>query len=197
MKIESDIKQLFESNKGILSIKHLQSQGINYYALNKLLKSQKVERIKPGLYRWTDFIGDELYEALQVVPNGIVCLYSAAAYFELTTFISSAYHIAIPKKRKIRLPDYPPIKLYYWSDSQFSCGQEQKISNAGNPITIYNKEKIVCDFIKFRNKTGQDLAKEVLKNYLDGKDRNITKLMAYANELKISSILKKYLEVLL
>jgi hypothetical protein len=47
-----NIKQLFESNKGILSIKHLQSQGINYYALNKLLKSQKVERIKPGLYRW-------------------------------------------------------------------------------------------------------------------------------------------------
>lgn len=197
MKNELDIKQLFEFNKGVLSINQLQNQDVSYYALNKLLKANKVERIKPGLYRWTNIIGDELFEALKIVPNGIICMYSAAAYFELTTFIPSQIHIAIPKKRKIRLPDYPPIKLYYWSESQLSCGKEHIINNLGNPITIYNKEKIVCDFIKFRTKTGQDLSKEVLKNYINSEDRNITKLMAYAREIKIYSPLKKYLEVLL
>ncbi|MCB9326279.1 MAG: type IV toxin-antitoxin system AbiEi family antitoxin domain-containing protein [Lewinellaceae bacterium] len=197
MKNKLDIKQLFESNHGVLTINQLQDRGVTYYALNKLIKANKVERVKPGLYRWTDFIGDELFEALKIVPNGIICMYSAAAFFELTTFIPSQIHIAIPKKRKIRLPDYPPIKLYYWSESQLSCGQEQIKNNLGNPITIYNKEKVVCDFIKFRSKTGQDLSKEVLKNYLNREDRNITKLMAYARELNINSPLKKYLEVLL
>ena len=197
MKNKLDIKQLFESNHGVLTINQLQDRGVTYYALNKLINANKVERVKPGLYRWTDFIGDELFEALKIVPNGIICMYSAAAFFELTTFIPSQIHIAIPKKRKIRLPDYPPIKLYYWSESQLSCGQEQIKNNLGNPITIYNKEKVVCDFIKFRSKTGQDLSKEVLKNYLNREDRNITKLMAYARELNINSPLKKYLEVLL
>ena len=197
MKNEFDIKQLFESNHGVLTINQLQDRGVTYYALNKLIKANKVERVKPGLYRWTDFIGDELFEALKIVPNGIICMYSAAAYFELTTFIPAEIHIAISKKRKIRLPDYPPIKLYYWSEPQLSCGQEQIKNNLGNPITIYNKEKVVCDFIKFRSKTGQDLSTEVLKNYLNREDRNITKLMAYARELNINSPLKKYLEVLL
>ena len=119
------LKQLFEANQGIVSIKELQEAGITYYYLNQLLTAQKVERIKPGLYRWTDFIGDDLFEALKLIPYGTACLFTAASYYELTTFVSSQYHIVIPKKkRKIKLPTYPPIKIYYWSGSQLSLGSK-------------------------------------------------------------------------
>jgi len=197
MKKETEIQQFFEANQGILSIRQLQSVGINYYCLNQFIAAQKIERLKPGLYRWTNYIGDDLEEALKLIPSGIACLFTAAAYYELTTFVSSQYHVAISKKRKIRLPVYPPIKLYYWSGSQLSYGEKLIKNKDGLPIRIYDKEKTVCDFQKFRNKVGMDLSKEVLKNYLNRKDRNISKLMSYAKALNISSVLQKYLEILL
>lgn len=197
MKNEKYIKELFETNHGILTINELKEKGINYYYLNPFIAAQKIERIKPGFYRWVEFIGDELVEASRIVPGGIISLFTAAAYHELTTFISSTYHFAIDKNRRVRLPEYPPIKLSYWSGPQLSLGKQQIKSQEGLLITIYDKEKTVCDFIKFRNKVGIDLTKEVLNNYLRRKDRSISKLMEYARKLKISTVLKKYLEVLL
>lgn len=197
MKNEKFVKRLFETNQGILTIKELKENGIDYYYLNQFLAAEKIERVKPGFYRWTEFTGDELMEVLRLVPEGVISLYTAAAYHELTTFISSTYHVTIEKNRRVSVPEYPPIKLYYWSGAQLSLGKEEINLNEGVSLIIYDKEKTVCDFIKFRNKVGIDLTKEVLNNYLRTKDRSISKLMDYAKKLKVTSVIKKYLEVLL
>lgn len=57
-------------------------------------------------------------------------------------------------------------------------------------------EKTVCDFIKFRNKVGLDVTKEVLKNYLAFRERNLNDLMVYAKQMGISTIVRQYLEIL-
>jgi hypothetical protein len=197
MKKNADIQKEFEVNGGVLSTKELQAAGIGYYQLNKLVRARKVEKIRQGLYRWCDFVGDDLVEFAKLVPAGVMCLYSAAAYHELTTFISAESHIAIAAKRKIQLPDFPLIQLYYWKGEQLERGKLKVYQDSETPIWIYDKEKVVCDFLKFRNKTGLDLMKEVLGNYLKQEGRNISKLMEYAKPLRVESVLKTYLEVLL
>lgn len=62
---------------------------------------------------------------------------------------------------------------------------------------IYEIEKTVVDIICFREKIGIEETKEILKNYLDKKERNINLLLRYAKVLKCESVLRKYLEVLL
>lgn len=197
MKKSTDIQKEFEENGGVVSTKELQMAGITYYQLNKLIRANKVEKIRQGLYRWCDFVGDDLVEFAKLVPAGVMCLYSAAAYHELTTFIPAESHIAIATKRKILLPDYPRIQLYYWKGEQLERGKTKIFQENKTPILIYDKEKVVCDFLKFRNKTGLDLMKEVLGNYLKQEGRNISKLMEYAKKLRVESVLKTYLEVLL
>lgn len=180
---------------GVLTTGELNEAGISYYFIKKLIQNGEIERIKQGVYRWIEGLNDERIEVNKIVPQGIFCLFSAADLHELTTFVSSAYHMAIPWKSKVTLPDYPPIQLYFWKDNQYNIGQVDYKSDALD-IVIYDLEKTVCDFVKFRRKVGLDITKEVIRNYLNRKDRNLDKLMSYSHQLKISSVVKRYLEVL-
>jgi len=136
-----------------------------------------------------------LQEARKIVPQGIFCLFSAALLHDLSAFIPSEYHIAIPWKAKVKLPESPPIKLYYWKREQYEVGKSIH-RREERELTVYNLEKTVCDFIKLRNKVGLDVTKEVVRNYLKRKDRNLNKLMDYSQQLKISSVVKQYIEVM-
>ena len=55
----------------------------------------------------------------------------------------------------------------------------------------------VCDAIRYRNKVGADVCAEVVRNYLNRSERNVSKLIEYANKLRIKKTLNNYLEVLL
>lgn len=106
------------------------------------------------------------------------------------------YHVAIEKSRKITLPDYPPIRVYFWSEKYWSIGiTETTIGDT--TVKIYEREKSVCDAIKFRNKIGKDVEREVLTNYLKAKNRNIDKLLRYARLLRVEAQMKTYLSILL
>jgi predicted transcriptional regulator of viral defense system len=123
-------------------------------------------------------------------------MFSTWFYYNLTTTIPHQSHIAVTQKKKITLPNYPPIKLYYWSDKYYQLGiDEIKIDNL--QVKIYNLEKSVCDAVRFRNKVGIDITIEVLKNYVKRKDINLTTLSKYAKQLRIEKIMQTMIMPLL
>lgn len=189
------INKLFKSGGGVLTTGELNEAEVSYYFIKKLLQNGQIERIKQGVYRWTEGIEDEWVEAKKIVPQGVFCLFSAALSHDLSTFVPSAYHLAIPWKDKVTLPEYPPIRLYFWKDNQYNLGKFNYKKDTVD-VAMYDLEKTVCDFVKFRRKVGLDITKEVIRNYLSRKDRNLNKLMAYSRQLKISSVVERYIEVL-
>ncbi len=194
---EQQIESLFRANNGYLRTKTIKEQGINKYHLEKMVIEGKVERVKRGLYHLNDYVSDnELLEMNVIVPEGVVCLFSAWEHYNLSTFVSSTYHIAVERSYKIILPVYPPIQLYYWSSKIHQLGIVEYEEN-GTKVRLYDREKSVCDAIKYRRKVGIDTAMEVLKNYLKLPDRNLTKLNEYAAVLRVNTVLRTYLEALL
>jgi predicted transcriptional regulator of viral defense system len=194
--MKNRIEKIFEINDGVVSTGTLLKSGINHYQINHLLKNGAIIKLKHGVYKWKTDDVNEWEDIVHLVPYGVLCLFTAAFHYELTTFVSSTYHIAIPKKAKIVLPDYPPIQLYYWDTTAFNLGIVETIIQE-KTVKIYDLEKTVCDIIRFRNKVGIDIAKEVLKNYLKRSDRNIAKLNEYARHLNISTVLSNFLTILL
>ena len=71
--------------------------------------------------------------------------------------------------------------------------EETKI--AKHKVKIFCIEKSVCDAIKFRNKIGTEVAIEILRNYLKRKDRNISRLMDFAKQMRILSTMRQYIEM--
>ncbi|MDZ4710659.1 MAG: hypothetical protein SH818_19820 [Saprospiraceae bacterium] len=188
--------QLFEEHNGIVGVQELLQHGLSYYHLNQLLADAVIVKLKRGVYKWAASETNELAEVARIVPKGVFCLLSAAFHHGLTTSIPAEHHLAIPDEQKVALPDYPPIKRYYWNKTPYALGITT-VEVAGGQIKIYDLEKTVCDVIRHRNKLGFEVLKEILKNYLDRKDRNLHRLHEYSKALNIFNKVDELIKVLL
>lgn len=191
---------VFEKHNGFARTKDFIEEGVSPYYIRNLESIGIIERLKQGVYRQISQANEplsELVEVSKLVPKGVICLLSALSYYELTTYNPWEYQIAIHRGgKKPRLPDYPPIKIIYLADTQFKVGVEDVYVD-GSIVKIYNREKTICDIVRYREKIGIDLMKEGLRNYLQSPYKNITKLVSYADQLRIRTVLQKYLEVLI
>ena len=163
-----------------------------------MVKQGILIKLNKKYYENTNFDGEEsdFYYAYAYVPNGVICLLSAAVYYNLSTYRPDAIDIAIPRKARVStLPEWPELNIYYFTEERFSVGAEI-IEVGNNKFRIYDIEKTVVDLVFYREKMGVEETKEVLSNYLHRKDRNLNKLIRYAEMLKCKDIINKYLEVL-
>lgn len=165
-----------------------------YHQALQRVHSGELYRVRPGVFAEASALANTMLDMDIIVPGGILCTYSAWEHYELTTQIPPAYCVAIPRKRKIVLPNFPPISLYYWSDHLLEFGITKE-SVHGHLVHVTDLERSVCDAIKYRNKIGLDVCAEILKTYLRRSDRDIPKLTGYAKKLRIMATLKKYLEI--
>lgn len=165
-----------------------------YYKLLESAREGNMVCIRRGVYATMEQLADTMIDLDVVVPDGILCLFSAWNIHGLTTSLPQAYHVAIKRGRKIQLPEYPPIELHSITEPLLELGVEERIVS-GYHIKIYNVERSVCDVIKFRNKVGMDVCSEVVNSYLALPNRNLTLLMDYASKLRVTKTLEKYLEI--
>ena len=89
----------------------------------------------------------------------------------------------------------PPVKVYYFQNTFYDLGVEE-IKTKTSVFKIYNAEKTICDMFRYRNKLGEDLALEGLKNYLKRKDADIAKLREYAIKCQVKTVLLPYLKAM-
>ena len=189
---------IIANDQMIISIEELKENGLTLYKVNQLVDQGVLRKLNKKFYENTCYLGDEsdFYYAYAYVPTGVVCLMSAAVYYNLTTYRPGAVDVAIGRKAKVStLPDWPELNLYYYTDERFELGIET-IADGKNHFRIYDIEKTIVDIVFYREKVGIEEMKEILINYLRRKDRNLNRLVRYAELMKCGDIMKNYLEVL-
>ena len=182
----------------IISVDELKNVGLSYYKINRLVEEGVLLKLNKKYYENKNYHGEEsdFYYISAYAPKGVVCLMSAAAYYNLTTYRPETIDVAIQRKAKVStMPDWPELSIYYYADDRFETGIET-VQEGKNQFKIYDIEKTVVDIVFFREKVGIEETKEVLVNYLKRKDRNLNRLLRYAQLLKCGDIMKTYLEVL-
>lgn len=189
---------VISNDQKIFSIEELRNQGLSLYKINQLVSRGILKKLNKKYYENTCYKGEEsdFYYAYAYVPNGVVCLMSAAVYYNLTMYRPDAVDVAIRRKSRVStLPDWPEINLYYYTDERYQLGVKTVIDGK-NHFYVYDIEKTVVDVVFYREKIGVEETKEILINYLKRRDRNLNRLMRYAEQMKCSRIMKNYLEVL-
>ena len=182
----------------IFSIEELKEAGFSHYRINQLVGEGTLQKLNKRFYENTKYQGEEsdFYYVSAYAPKGVVCLMSAAAYYNLTTYRPDAVDVAIQRKAKIStMPDWPTLSVYYYADERYETGI-RNVQEGKNQFKIYDIEKTVVDIVFFKEKVGIEETKEVLVNYLRRKDRDLNRLLRYAELLKCSDVMKTYLEVL-
>lgn len=178
-----------------LSSSSVKKQGRTaYYKMLEDVRKGKLIQVRRGVYADIDQLSRSMIDVGAVVPNGILCMWSAWSIHGLTTSMPQAFHVAIIRGRKISLPSFPKMVVHHFTGSILNIGVVTEMIDGFN-VRLYDVERCVCDAVKFRNKVGMDVCSEIINTYLGRPDRNLTKLMDYARQLRVGRILEQYLQV--
>ena len=193
------IAEVFREKNGYARTRDLKARGIHQRDINMVLVDGLLIKIKNGLYRYagTPMISHQGFVDVSLsVPEGVICLLSALAYYELTTFVPTFVSVALPRSTWKPKIEYPPVEFFYFSKKQFEVGVDEVKINGFN-VRIYCPEKTICDCFRYRNKLGLDTAKEGLKEYLKRKNRSLEKLLNYAEICRVKQLMQTWLNALI
>lgn len=168
------------------------------YKLNSFVNNGWLTRINNMFFQNNNYQGEEsdFFYAAAYIPNGVICLMSAAVYYGLSNNRPLAVDVAVRANSYIPpFPDWPPIKLHYMERKYYDFAIIA-VNENGNEFRIYELEKVVADIVKYRESIGIEDTKEVLTNYLKRSDRNLNKLMKYAKTAGCDKQMRTYMEVL-
>lgn len=186
-----DITKIIGSKGGFTTVGELSSDS-EYRRVLRAVERGDMVKLRHGVYANVDALAGTMIDVEKFVPRGILCLYTAFMHHQLSTQIQGAWCIAIDRKRRIIVPEYPLIDIYYWSKAYLEIGIERKTID-GYTVNITNLERTVCDAIKYRNKIGLDVCGEVINHYLERNDKNIALLHEYAKQLRVENVLINFL----
>jgi predicted transcriptional regulator of viral defense system len=190
------IESTFKKNYGLLKSSEIESRT-DWRMLRKMLDNNTVAKVKRGVYRLNSAIrNDQRVELAKLVPDGVFCTFSAWHYYNLSLYNPFEYYMAIKKSKKVTLPSYPPMKLYYWIDKYYLLGITEVVID-NQKVKIYDLEKSVCDAIRFRKAAGMDSTAEILNNYLKRPDKDLDKLVRYARILRIEKFVRETITMML
>ena len=65
----------------------------------------------------------------------------------------------------------------------------------GHTIRIYDKDRVICDCLRYRNKMDKEIFNQAIQHYIQDPAKSIPKLMAYAGPLRVKKIAKALIGV--
>ena len=139
---------------------------INKRQFYNLLDSGRITPIARGLYRKSDWHGDEdLIEIASSAPRATIALRSALARHDLIDDIPDTMDIALP--RGAWAPRIStPVRWHRFDPNTFDIGRETLDIGAGKEIGIYSAPRSIIDAYRLQHHEGIDLANEALKRWL-------------------------------
>lgn len=150
------------------------------------VRKGELRRLARGIYQSTkykhsdeNFRWEDLIEAVNGVPGGVVCLISALALYDITEQITRQYWIAIPHNTSIKRSGL--FKIVRFRDMELG---KTTIDQGGIQIPIFDRERTIIDSFRLLSR---EIAIKALKMALakKGKEKlDLNKLQHYAKKLK-------------
>lgn len=191
-------ERAFRRRGGMLRTSEALKLGIHPRTLYQMRDSRRIVQLGRGLYRLADQAESEHLDLITVamrVPDGVICLISALAFHEITTEVPHEVYLAIRHGKESPRLDYPPLRVFRFSDETISAGVE-KHKMEGVTLRIFNPAKTVADCFKFRHKIGVDVTVEALKLSLLSGRAKPAQILHYARLCRVERVIRPYLEAL-
>lgn len=191
MKDINNVKRVFEEYGGIMKTGQLEKEKIYFKDIQYLVSEGYVDKIRYGYYQWMDEYYSEAVTVSRLFPDGIFCLDTAMFYHGYCDRIPVQWNIAVDKdSSKSRFDvEYPFVKPFYVEPSILNLGlTEMEID--GEKIQIYDRERVICDCIRYRNKIDREGFTQAIRTYVDDPMKDINKLMDYASILRTAGAVR-------
>ena len=197
MNYMTELAVIAKTHGGIIETKIAAQHGISKAMLHKLCKDDKIHRIVKGQYILPDDMQDELL-SISNRSERIVFSHETALYLHGISDRTPFEHtVTAPSGCIPSAAIKSECKVYYIKPELFELGKTILKTPAGNNVSAYDLERTICDIIRSRNKLGTETFLAALKLYAANQKKDLNKLNSYAKKMRVSNILRQYLEVLL
>lgn len=160
--------------------------GMSPALLGYYIKKGELRRLSRGIYQSTkykhsdeNFRWEDLIEAVNSIPGGVVCLISALALYDITEQITRQYWIAVPHSTSIKRSGL--FRIVRFRNMELG---KTTIDQGGVQIPIFDRERTIIDSFRLLSR---EIAIKALKMALAkrGKEKlDLNKLQQYAKKLK-------------
>ena len=190
-------KEIFDRYGGMMRTSQLADEKVYYQQREQLLTSGVIEKVRRGYYQWVnpdDF--SEVGTVKRLFPDGIFCMETALRYYRYSDRTPEQWHLAVSKdsgKSRFHI-DYPFVKPYFLEPAVLELGLT-KGNMDGHEIRIYDKDRVICDCLRYRNKMDKEIFNKAIQNYINDPGKRIPKLLEYAEPLRVKRIAKDLIGV--
>lgn len=197
MKAIEEYKKIFDKYGGMMRAKQLQAEDILYRPLQKLIEQGCVEKVRYGYYQWVDHDDfSEVGTVIRLFPDAILCMNTALRHYGYSDRTPADWHLAVSKdsgKSRFKI-DYPFVKPYYVEPSVLELGLTTGEID-GHKVRIYDKDRVICDCLRYRNKMDKEIFNKAIQNYIADPGKSIPKLLEYAEMLRVKKTVKDLIGV--
>lgn len=197
MQAKNTINSLLENSpSGTITAKQVAECGIHRSALKELVETGDLYRYGRGIYIRSDAWEDDFYLLQCKYGRGIYSHDTALYLLGYSDRTPAKYTMTFPKGYNAPSLKQESIEIRRVIPDNYSFGIIEIKSPSGNPIRIYDLERTLCDIVRG---SGSDIqvVNEAMKRYAASKEKNIHKLMKYAEQLRVEPKILRYMEVLL
>ena len=190
-------KRIFDRYGGMMRTTQLAEEKVFYQQREKLIADGYVEKVRRGYYQWVN--PDDFSEAgtvIRLFPDAILCMDTALRYYGYSDRTPADWHLAVSKdsgKSRFNI-DYPFVKPYYVEPKVLELGLT-KGNMDGHAVRIYDKDRVICDCLRYRNKMDKEIFNKAIQNYIADPEKSIPKLLEYAEPLRVKKIAKDLIGV--
>ena len=192
MKTIEEVRQVFEDSGGMLRTKELYAEKVFYSDIQQLVKDGLIEKIRYGYYQWIDENNPSEARLInRLFPDAILNMDTALFYYGYSDRTPLAWHLAVSKdsgKSRFKI-DYPFVRPYFVEPTLLGLGLSSGEID-GNHMRIYDKERAICDCLRYRNKMDREIFVKAIRGYVNDTSKNISRMIQYAKELRLTNAVK-------
>lgn len=186
--------QLVNDNKGIITAKEVTELGIPRTYIAELVKKGTLKRYERGVYISVQNDFDMMY-CFQMRFAQIIFSHESALFLHgyLEDF-PQANVVTVKTGINTKILTKSGARVHSIRPELYTLGETEVETRYGRTVRVYDIERSICDIVRNRRRIDNEVLVSTLRKYNNSPEKDISKLLDYAEKLKVSKILNTYLD---
>ena len=190
------IEKMLAENNGVLKTSEVVAAGISKEYFYQYAKKMGLEKIAHGIYVSPDAWPDEMYLLQAQIPQ-VVYSHETALYLHgLAEKEPIPLTVTVDTKYNSQMLAQKGVRVIYVKKEWHELGLCDMTSPGGYEVVAYDMERTICDIIRKRSEMDGSVFNYALIEYMRRKEKNLSRLMAYAEKMRLEKRIRETMGVL-
>lgn len=191
------IKQILNENKGFITVAQVTKARIPRRCLTEMTAAGSIYKVDRGIYALPEAWEDEMFFLQYRFSKGIFSHDTALYLHSMTDRTPRNYIMTFPRGYNTGNAKSQKLVTKLVVSKLYEIGITEIVSPCQNVLRVYDIERTLCDIVKGNATCDIQIVNQAMKTYAGSKNKDIAKLIGYAEQLRVKSKILTYMEVLL